>query len=130
MGTVGTVTSRFQPLAYESPELALLAAVVKVALEDAREGDDEAREWLASPACRATCWRGLSRTSVQENKDLTPEAKRERVRECGTVAGRLAEAAEGEDVHTLRVLRAELPSYLQSGSKPMRTVCRKRMKGN
>ena len=35
------------------PEAALLAAVIRLAVEDAARGDAEAAEWLAGPVCRA-----------------------------------------------------------------------------
>ena len=34
-----------------APELALVAAIVRQAVDDARAGDAEARAWLASEAC-------------------------------------------------------------------------------
>jgi hypothetical protein len=40
-------------IAVDHPELALLAAALKLALDDARCGDGEAREWLAGPVARA-----------------------------------------------------------------------------
>lgn len=40
-------------LADETPELALLTAVVRLAVEDAGRGDPEARQWLASVDCLA-----------------------------------------------------------------------------
>jgi hypothetical protein len=39
-------------VATDNPELALLAAVIQPAADDARTGNREAREWLASPQCR------------------------------------------------------------------------------
>jgi hypothetical protein len=52
MTTHAVATGVFPFIAADSPELALLAAVIKLAVEDAQAGDDEARAWLASPDCR------------------------------------------------------------------------------
>lgn len=38
-------------VAAERPELALIGAMVRLAVDDAGRGDPEARQWLASPAC-------------------------------------------------------------------------------
>lgn len=38
-------------VAGEAPERALIAAIVRQAVDDARAGDAEARQWLAGPAC-------------------------------------------------------------------------------
>ncbi|ACZ39660.1 hypothetical protein [Sphaerobacter thermophilus] len=40
-------------VAASAPEAALLAAVIRLAYEDALGGDAEAAEWLAGPVCRA-----------------------------------------------------------------------------
>lgn len=36
-----------------SPEMELIAAMIRVAVEDARAGDQEARAWVGSGACHA-----------------------------------------------------------------------------
>jgi len=45
--------SVFTAIAADAPELALLAATIKLALDDARCGDPEAREWLAGDECQS-----------------------------------------------------------------------------
>lgn len=37
--------------AQDAPELSLIAAMVRLAVEDAAGGDPSARQWLGSPAC-------------------------------------------------------------------------------
>lgn len=53
-----------------SPERALLAAVIRLAVEDATAGDGEARQWLASEACaRWLAWLvpdGVDAAGVQQ----------------------------------------------------------------
>ncbi len=44
---------RIRTMARDAPELAILAACIKQALEDAQAGDLEAAEWLASPECQS-----------------------------------------------------------------------------
>ncbi len=51
MTTEAITTGTFQFIAGDAPELSLLAAVIKLAADDARGGDDDARQWLASPDC-------------------------------------------------------------------------------
>jgi hypothetical protein len=43
---------RIRNVARDQPELALIAAIVRVALDDAKTGDAEAKDWLSSGACR------------------------------------------------------------------------------
>jgi hypothetical protein len=53
MTTQGIAISPIQAVAAEAPEMALLGACLKLAVDDARGGDPEARPWLASDACLA-----------------------------------------------------------------------------
>lgn len=53
---------RIRTMARDAPELAILAACIKQALEDAQAGDLEAAEWLASD-WRCSRWRACPAAS-------------------------------------------------------------------